>query len=743
MNSVCASEARFFSSLDGQRRKVIFSCPSSCTHPSDLGACGVCMAACLCQLRSGRPVSRIVIAGSLSVATYREEDSALLVEVAMVLEYGRLKARNLLRRTQACPYDRRSVCVVRFGQRLRDLFAERLGLLFTDPVMGYLRLLWLEEELKAEIHLDKGCRECLTDYLRFVSDFESRLKHTSLIRKLEGTNLASCLFSREAVYSRILNPLRLSPRMPRRKPSELGISKTLDRYIVPPYEVSIQGISAPPGTVLYAARPSLADARVLGLVSWLDHRIRESALSSGTLTGSLDDLIRARLEVGRHFVCNRRVRFSPDEEDKVVRLAVYRSLSLNSLMPLLLDENVEEIFMDAPGTPLYLDHRDWGRCVTRMTLSPREVVALKTRLRSESGMRLDMLNPSLKAEVSTPDFLCRFSVDVQPLANDGFSLDIRKLRKRHFTLPELIANGTLSAEAAAYLYFCLGRSRNITVIGEPNSGKTTLINALDLLTPASWRKITVEDVVESIPQWLSGAHQVRLKVAPIESRSGESESKSVEIVKLLHRAPDWIYLGEIQTAEHSRAMFHALSAGLRGLQTCHAGSPEQALRRWVVHHGVSPVCLLDLDVLVQLARISGKGREMRRVVRVCEVKGITRVRKDVTMVDLGKCAVQLCSVFGWTPESSSLRCVSDLFQTPVLMKIKEIESLDSTSFGSELAFYKGLFERLSFLRIFDVESNVKIFQTLSDEKREQEKVGGVSWDVLSARFSRLVRQAIA
>ena len=60
------------------------------------------------------------------------------------------------------------------------------------------------------------------------------------------------------------------------------------------------------------------------------------------------------------------------------------------------------------------------------------------------------------------------------------------------------------------------------------TGKTTLMNALDTLTPRHWRKITIEDVVESIDQSELGFHQVRFKVDPFE-KERKTSTKSIEI----------------------------------------------------------------------------------------------------------------------------------------------------------------------------------------------------------------------
>ena len=63
-----------------------------------------------------------------------------------------------------------------------------------------------------------------------------------------------------------------------------------------------------------------------------------------------------------------------------------------------------------------------------------------------------------------------------------------------------------------------------------------------------------------------------------------------------------VILGEIQSEEHSRAFFQALSAGVRGLQTFHSSSPEQAVRRWLELHGISEANMLDLGIMVQMLR---------------------------------------------------------------------------------------------------------------------------------------------
>lgn len=308
--------------------------------------------------------------------------------------------------------------------------------------------------------------------------------------------------------------------------------------------------------------------------------------------------------------------------------------------------------------------------------------------------------------------MVRASLDVSPLAADGFHLDIRRLERNRFSLVALVKNGTLSLEAAAYLYFSVLRRRNIVAIGEPGSGKTTLINALDLLTPPHWRKIAIEDAIESIPQRDLGKHQVRLKVEPVEEKK-RFLSKGREIVSLLHRTPDVIYLGEIQTASHSKAMFHALSAGLTGLQTCHADSPEQAMVRWVVHHNIPPICLRQIGIIVHVKKVgtSPQGIQRRRVVRICEVKGSCEPPSEG--LDFSSSSVQLVDVFKWDPTSDLLGQKIDLYETPTLKAIIEYEAISKSVFEEEIAYYKSLLQELMQNNEVDINSTTRVFDDVS------------------------------
>jgi len=714
----------------GLRRKLQFqcNCPSFEFAAGDLCENSHCMAACILALGFVGEVDEVAFLTDLDTHVYSSSQSALLSEVARSIEKAREAYVSMLHFPDECKFNRRFECELYWWKFFFRLFSidPFPGLLFVDPIAAYNSLLWEQQIIERGLVERRECRRCIKIVFRTILTIKQSLREARLIRYYEKNMKLVKFLDRKSVYKSFFSSRRLSSRGFRRRRILKCLGFLLDDYEVGPYKVKVYSstdrLTEPTYSVTYLI-PYFLRKPIVEVASALENCV-ESRWEVAIPT--FQELITYRTNEALSLLRAQNLNLRRDTMWKAAQLAAYKSLNTTKIMPLLLDENIEEIFLDNPVGFLYLDHRRWGRCRSNINLSQREIIAIETRLRASSGSRLDFATPSLKAELSTESFQTRFSIDIHPLAVDGFHLDIRKLRKRYFTLPELVENGTLTAEAAAYLYFCLTRKRNITVIGEPGAGKTTLINALDLTTPPEWRKITVEDVVESIAQASLGNHQTRFKVDPFESFHHESRKKSTEVIKLLHRAPDWIYLGEIQTAEHSRAMFHALSTGLRGLQTCHAASPEQAITRWVIHHKVPVVCLFDLDILIHVKKLMLKGYEIRKVVRICEVKPPVLTDK-LNEVNLSISSVGLQDIFSWNPASGTLERTCDLFTTPVLQRIKRLEFLDEGRFDKEINAYKLLFEELTHHKIFQVDEIIRIFHKLHAERLHLERAERLDW----------------
>jgi flagellar protein FlaI len=306
------------------------------------------------------------------------------------------------------------------------------------------------------------------------------------------------------------------------------------------------------------------------------------------------------------------------DPDTFTELFIYRLIKLDRIMGLFLDDSVNEIYMDQRDAQIYLDHQYFGRCNTKIILEEEEIEGLLTRLKLEHPISISPKKPSLKVEFQTKYFHLRISMDFPPLSPNGPTFNIRKLKSTPLTLVDLINLGTLPSVVGSYLVEAVKQRKNITVIGEPNSGKTTLANALDLHTPKNWRKIAVEDAIESINQSSLGYKHLSIQVDSFES-SRANHTKTSEILKLLHRSPDWIYLGEIQSQEHTQAMFEALNAGLKGIQTAHSDSIQKILRRWENLHKISSSDFLSLDIIVIMRRDITEFSFIRRIFEIYEI----------------------------------------------------------------------------------------------------------------------------
>ncbi|MHA1576354.1 MAG: ATPase, T2SS/T4P/T4SS family [Candidatus Thorarchaeota archaeon] len=392
----------------------------------------------------------------------------------------------------------------------------------------------------------------------------------------------------------------------------------VDIYRVGPY-VSLFFDEQDSHHIRYTHLPVVRTALELSLLSDLVNDYRSS----------ISPVVKSRISVTKHLehviidisnkIEEQISEINENTRTRLAQIAAHRTNVLGRIFPILLDEMTEEVYLDRPNTSIYFDHQTMGRCITSSTFDKAEVPRIVTFLRSESNLHLDRSNPSLKMELILLGSVLRLSASVPPLSADGLHLEIRRPRKQPFTIRNLIENNTITQEAAAILLLAVASRLNITITGGPGTGKTTLLNALDRVTPRWWRKVYIEDAIES--RILGNHHQVRLQVDPVDEQH-KRLNKSEEIVKCLHRSPDYLILGEIQTLEHSNALFQAVAAGLHSIQTCHSDSAASLVSRWILGHNIEKSNLGLMDLIVTLERPK-PGESTRHVKEIVEIrKGI-------------------------------------------------------------------------------------------------------------------------
>ena len=255
---------------------------------------------------------------------------------------------------------------------------------------------------------------------------------------------------------------------------------------------------------------------------------------------------------------------------------LFRTLDLEKIGPFLIEDQIDEIYLDSSKKSLYIDHSIHGRCTTSVYLTKEEIDAFIHRVALENDFSLNQGNPTMKSDFVSTLFHTRVTVDIPPLIIDDIHLDIRKFHSNQLKMTDLIRIGSLSLNQAIFLVFLIQNQVSISIIGPPNSGKTTLQNALIEYILPHLRLLSVEDVLETAETRQGNTVRFRLGYDPHESMIF---SKSLEVQKILHRSPDFINLGELSTKSHFTAFLNVLSVGIPSIQTIHGRNPEFLLVR--------------------------------------------------------------------------------------------------------------------------------------------------------------------
>ncbi|MBA7519875.1 hypothetical protein ES705_11963 [subsurface metagenome] len=175
---------------------------------------------------------------------------------------------------------------------------------------------------------------------------------------------------------------------------------------------------------------------------------------------TFEELIDKYLYEGISYLADK-YKLTKSEQERISFLATFEAINLAKLFPFLIDDKIEEIFLDSSESHIYINHQTYGRCRTDLKLKVDEIKRLKTFIRLYSGERLDYSNPSIKFTMKNKYFFCRFTIDIAPIHASSFSFDIRKLDKSILNIQDLLQNNTLNPLIASFLYFNILRRNNI------------------------------------------------------------------------------------------------------------------------------------------------------------------------------------------------------------------------------------------------------------------------------------------
>lgn len=259
-----------------------------------------------------------------------------------------------------------------------------------------------------------------------------------------------------------------------------------------------------------------------------------------------------------------------DDEHLATQQIVATLTGYGPLQPLLDDDTIEELWINAPDAIFVARSGVAER--TPVRLAESDVRDLVERMLQSSGRRVDLSSPFVDA--SLPDG-SRLHVAIPDVTRRHWSVNVRKFNRRIRDLDHLVGLGSLTPTAAAFLAGSVRAGVNVLVAGATQSGKTTMLNALLAAAPPSERVVTVEETFELAPVTTDTvAMQCR---QPSLEGTGEITLRRL-IKEALRMRPDRLVVGEVREAE-SLDLLIALNSGLPGMSSIHANSARDALAK--------------------------------------------------------------------------------------------------------------------------------------------------------------------
>ena len=307
-------------------------------------------------------------------------------------------------------------------------------------------------------------------------------------------------------------------------------------------------------------------------------------------------------------------------------------LGLGPLEPLLRDDDVTDILVNGHDQVFVEKHGKLHQTGIHFH-DDQHLMLIINRIVSQVGRRVDESSPMVDARLRDGS---RINAIIPPLAIDGPSLSIRRFGKKRYSVEDLLAKESISAQMVSLLQAVVRARLNMLVCGGTGSGKTTMLNCLSSFVPADERIVTIEDSAELS---LQQTHVVRLETRP-PNLEGKGEVTARELVRnTLRMRPDRIIVGEVRGAEVFD-MLQAMSTGHDGsIATIHSNSSRECLGRLemmmllsgfsIPQRAMRQQIASAINIIVHVARLSDGSRRMMKISEVTGMEGDAIMMQDL------------------------------------------------------------------------------------------------------------------
>lgn len=291
------------------------------------------------------------------------------------------------------------------------------------------------------------------------------------------------------------------------------------------------------------------------------------------------------------------------------------------LGPLMRDPQLEEVMVNGTMRNVFVFHSKYGMCKTDIFIPQHDMMLLRIIAKAAKFAGRAFMDKEPLLDARLPDG-SRLNATYESVTLSGHSLTIRKFTHNTLSIPELIKNGMLSTELAAFLWVMIEgmntHPMNVIITGGSGTGKTTLLNALAAAIRYRERIIAIEDTTEL--KFLHRDNWISLEARPASGNAPAVTMKDL-LQNSLRMRPDRLILGEVR-GEEAQTLFVAMDTGHQGcMGTLHSNSAREMLVRLSTEPMSVPssmVHLLNMAIVLQKVQDVKEGMK-RRVMQVAEV----------------------------------------------------------------------------------------------------------------------------
>jgi len=302
---------------------------------------------------------------------------------------------------------------------------------------------------------------------------------------------------------------------------------------------------------------------------------------------------------------------------------------LSILQPLADDPAVTEIMVN--GTDCIFVEKNGRLQRTDMTFdSITDLEELIRRIAAGVHREINELNPIVDARLSDGS---RVNAVMGGIALDGPSLTIRKFpESRPLDMSDLVASGSIRAEAAELMQKLVRARYNCFVSGGTSSGKTTFLNVLSRCIPPGERLVTIEDSAELRIDQIENIVRLECRNANVQGKGAVDMARLVR--NSLRMRPDRIIVGEVRGSEVVH-MIQAMNTGHDGsMSTGHANSVAGMLKRLeamfleaadIPVEAIRSQIAEGIDIIVHMNRLRDGSRRISEIAELdCVKDGVIR-----------------------------------------------------------------------------------------------------------------------